>query len=133
MTTIITNAAAVGRAYERRRAQWDNGLRAGLRRIAVTVERKQVENLGGPGTAPAGAYPVPIRTGHLRRSSGFRVESRAALVFNTAIYARAIHEGFTPFGNRKAKRIRARQFLADAAKAVDASAIMQAELRRVLR
>jgi hypothetical protein len=131
--SVWTNAGAVARAYRKRMSQWAAGLRAGLRRIALEVERRQVDNLSGGGTSPAGSYPVPIRSGNLRRSTGFRVEPLVAFVFNTALYARAIHNGFVPYGNGRNSKMRAREFLLDAGKATNQGAIMRFELARVLR
>lgn len=132
MTSVITNAGALARAYRARIQRWGQGLRRGLRDIGVTVENEASRNLSGSG-AP-GSYPVPIRTGHLRRSLGMKVGDREVVVYNSAKYANAIHQGFTPYGNKHAtKSYAGRPFLQDAADKIDATAIMFARLREVLQ
>ena len=84
---------------------------AGLFRAAMGVHREAFAKLSGPGLAesgvPGGAYPVPVRTGWLRRmldfvppgaskSSGgltFTAGALEAIVYNAAAYASVIHEG----------------------------------------
>lgn len=129
--TITSTAGAVRRAYAQRMARWDRGLANGMRRVAITAERKQVENLTGSG--PPRSYPVPVRTGNLRRGSGMRAGPRSAMVFNTAHYARAVHNGHRPYGNPRAARVRAREFLLDAVKATPAIEIVRDDVRKVLR
>lgn len=114
----------------RRRAQAMPGaLRAGLRRIGDKVERGMNRNLSGGG-AP-GSYPVPRRTGHLARSGGTKLGARELLVFNSAVYAGAIHNGFRPYGNPNAPKYAPRMFLVDAVDAIDPVAEIAAELERL--
>jgi hypothetical protein len=86
------------------------------------VERKANALAKGPGTADAGAYPIPIRTGYFRRAFGFKVNDRDAIVFNSALYARSLHDGFRPFGNPHAAPIAARPYFDDAMDALDLDA-----------
>lgn len=81
-----------------------------------TAKRGQADSLG----ARPGSYPVPVQTGHLRRSLGmvmpgdtvtsnglsFTAGDDEAMVFNSAEYANVIHEGAekydnTPYGPRR--------------------------------
>lgn len=130
---ITTTAGQLARTYAEREKRWDASLQRALRKIIALVDRGQVKNLTGGGSAAAGAYPVPIRTGFLRRSGGSRVEPRAGMVFNTAEYANAIHNGGVhPYGNPNAQVIAARPFLQDAADRVDHLAIMADAAREAL-
>lgn len=73
--------------------QIDNAARTALRNVLIKVNRGQVEKLSGSGESAPGEYPVPIRTGHLRRSAGFTLySSHKGAVFNTAAYAGAVHK-----------------------------------------
>lgn len=73
----------------------------GLARWAVAAHRAAHDLLGGSG-APGG-MPVPVRTGHLRRSEDYVLPGRSkhgvsassgmAVLINTAAYAHAVHEG----------------------------------------
>lgn len=89
----------------------------GLNRIAKGVHREAYAWLSGPGSkasikkgvagSGAGSYPVPVRTGHLRRSldwlkpgetkSGeagtFTAGQHEVVIYDSAEYALAIHEG----------------------------------------
>ncbi len=86
-------------------------IQRGLSRSAKGIYRRAYDFLSGAGAKAsdvnAGGYPVPVRTGHLRRmldwlepgetksSEGitFTTGPTEAMIFNSAIYARAIHEG----------------------------------------
>lgn len=110
--------------YAKRAAALPKAIRRGTRNVLLTVERQAVKNLSGAG-AP-GSYPVPIRTGNLRRSMGVRQESETVgYVFNRARHARAIHAGFKPYGNPHAHVIPARPFLDDAAASVDTGMVFR--------
>jgi hypothetical protein len=79
----------------------------GLARAAVGIHRAAFDWLSGPGAKAsniaAGGYPVPIRTGHLRRmldwlkpgasKPGMSAGPMEAIVYNSAEYAKVIHEG----------------------------------------
>lgn len=99
----------------------------GLSRAAKGIHRKAHDFLSGPGAkasnVSAGGYPVPIRTGHLRRmlnwlepgqsktASGitFTTGPMEAIIFNAAEYAMTIHEG-----KKSSAKYGARPFLTDA-------------------
>ncbi len=83
-----------------------------LTRGAIGTHRESFDLLGGS-KEPAGAYPVPVVTGHLRRlldwlKPGARKENFSAgplesIVYNSAEYSRVVHEGrgsSTKFGVR---------------------------------
>lgn len=117
--------------YAQRAAAIPAAVRRGTRNVLLAVEQKATANLSGSG-AP-GSYPIPVRTGNLRRSMGVRQESdTVGYVFNRAVYARAHHEGFHPYGNKKAKRIPARPFLTNAAEAVDTGMIFRRGFAKAL-
>lgn len=112
---IDTNAAQVAQAYAERAARWDGALQRAMRRALVAVEGAAVDRLSGSG-AP-GSYPIPVRTGFLRRALGSRIVSPSeGLVFNTANYAWALHTGDIAVGHRGAgrKKVEPRPFLQDA-------------------
>lgn len=130
---ITHTASQLARQFQRYAAAWDRGVAMGLRDVAISVERAAVRNTSGPGSAAPGTYPVPIRTGFLRRSIGSRFGQRESLVIATAIYASAIHDGFTPYGNPNARKSYiGRPFLKDAVEATDIDGIMLDRLDRAL-
>lgn len=131
MVNVETNAGPLRDQYAIMGRSLDGALQKGMRRLVLSVEREQVRNLGGSGGS--GDYPVPIRSGNLRRSAGSRVAGPLlGFVFNRATYARAIHEGFEPYNNPNARQVRARRFLDRAAEAVDGGEIIQRALREGL-
>jgi len=97
-----------------------------LTRAAIGTKRSAFEFLSGPGTKKshisAGGYPVPIRTGHLRRmldwlkpgssktSNGmtFKAGSTEAIVYDSAEYAEVIHQGLG-----SSRKFGARPFITD--------------------
>jgi hypothetical protein len=89
-------------------------------RLVKNIFAKAFDNLSGGHGDEAGSYPVPVRMGFLRRSlamlgpgqskDGFTTEAGEAVIYNTSIYAWAIHEG------REDKKTKGRPFLTDAAK-----------------
>lgn len=94
-------------------------LRRFNQRIAILVEQGAEKRLRGGGGAAPGAYPVPIRTGFLRRSLASQSDDTSATIFNTAEYAGSVHAGYRPYGNSRATPIPARPFLADALEDTD--------------
>lgn len=90
---IDANGQELAADLRDRRQRLTEALAVGLRRIAVAVDAEQERRLNGAG-AP-GAYPVPVRTGNLRGSHFFDVQTAAgmAIVGNTAAYAHIIHDG----------------------------------------
>ncbi len=117
MSSMSSNARQVAQIFADRAGRWDSALAKGLRRAVVTVEIHATDLLSGSG-AP-GSYPVPVRTGNLRRSEGSQIVSKTSgIVFNDAGYARAIHSGEIAVGfkGRGRKRVRARPFHDDALK-----------------
>lgn len=132
MTLSITHTAGkLAQQFQRYAAAWSRGVAEGLRDIAIAVERQAVRNTSGSG-AP-GSYPVPIRIGKLRGSIQSRFGQRESMVIATAVYSSAIHNGFTPYGARNARKsYTARPFLQDAADSVDAQEIMLIRLDKAL-
>jgi hypothetical protein len=98
------------------------------------------------GTTPSGGYPVPVRTGNLRRlldfvepgqskSSGgstFTAGPMQAIVYNSAEYARVIHEGLG-----SSAKFNPRRYLLDGLKRFNEGShivkIVQEEIRREIR
>ncbi len=97
-----------------------------LRNLGIQAVRTATRLTGGPGTAKPGEYPIPIRTGTLRRGNNFEVKGNTSIVFNETVYARANHEGFRPYGNPHAHPIPARTYFADAIDALDLQAAADA-------
>ena len=135
MADLITNAGRIAAIYRQRRARWTAAVRRGLVEVLKRVDKAAVENLSGKG-APGG-FPVPVRTGHLRRSQDFRLIGAAeGIVFNTAAYAAPIHDGRQTIraagGGHRVIATTRRPFLQDAANKVDATQVFQAKVREAL-
>lgn len=117
-------------------------MRDGLREIGRQVETKMKENLsGGEGDTPAlsGSWPVPVRSNTLRSSTGVRTGRRMAEIWNDAhnpdtgaFYARAIQEGFYPYGNTSLPRIPGRRYLDRAVASVDSLQVLVSEMEKHL-
>lgn len=118
--------------YAQRAAELPAAIRRGTRNVLLAVERQATKNLTGSGKA--GEYPVPVRTGNLRRSMGVRQESDVVgYVFNRARYAHAVHtSGFHAYGNPHAPFYKGRPFLDDAADQVDTGLIFRRGVARAL-
>ncbi len=102
--------------------------RRGLQRIAMGVHRGSFDYLSGPGAkdsnVESGGYPVPVRTGHLRGSldwlkpgaskssngQTFAAGNMEVMVYDSAEYARVIHEG-----TGSSKKFGPRRYITDAA------------------
>lgn len=121
---IISNAPTLARRWTLAGAAVPDATARGVRKVVFTVETAAEKLLRGAGTSAPGTYPVPVRFGFLRRSLGATASGGRGLVFNSAQYARAIHDGFRPYGNPHARPIPARPFMDDALATVDAGAIM---------
>jgi len=78
-------------------------LRVALRQWVIKAHRAALSLLSGSGSDAPGSYPVPVRTGNLRRLEsyvlpGFTKHGETAgkfegMLINTSNYAHAIHEG----------------------------------------
>ncbi|MBB5885469.1 hypothetical protein DYQ93_11430 [Xanthomonas sp. LMG 8992] len=100
--------------------------RALLRNIVIQAENAAMDLAKGPGDAPPGAYPIPVRTGTFRRGFGFEIRDSTAVLFNATAYAGAIHAGYHPYGNPHARPIPARPYFDDALKRIDMEAAARA-------
>lgn len=117
MTGVLTNARQVAAIFADRSKRWDAALARAMRRALVAVEGAAADQLSGSG-APL-SYPVPVRTGYLRRALGSKLVSQTeGLVFNTANYAHAVHSGRVGvgYGRKGVRQVAARPFLEDALK-----------------
>ncbi|WP_305046330.1 hypothetical protein [Geoalkalibacter sp.] len=125
-------------------------LRKGLRRIAEGAHRHAFDWLSGAGAqasgVAAGGYPVPVRTGHLRRSLDFigpgetraaggevwRTGDLEAVLFDSAAYSGAIHDG-----TGSSRKFGPRAFLVDGVESFDRAegivAVLEDELDRSLK
>jgi len=140
---VAVDAAEVQRAA----AESASGLlpsnRELVRELAIQVQRAARQNANGAaqgqvrarrGKLPgAGNYPIPVRTGTFGRGFGLRVTGESAIVFNDTRYARALHDGFRPYGNPNATPIPARPYFDDAPDASDIDAAHAAWERRMQR
>lgn len=128
---VETNAAEVAIAVRELGPAMHAALHRGMRKALNRLERHAAINLSGAG-APW-SYPVPVRSGNLRRS--LRREQRSAVegyVIAGASYAWAIHEGEMEVGGAMRSYTR-RPFMDDASDAVDVHAIFDAEFAGVLQ
>lgn len=133
---VETNAAEVAIEVRRLGPQLDAALDRAMRLSLNALERNAVRRLSGSGAA--WTYPVPVRTGNLRRSLARRQPSALeGLVVNTAAYAWAIHEGEipvrTPGGGHTMRRFTRRPYMDDAATDTDVYPIFERELGRALQ
>lgn len=118
---IKSNAAQIALGIINKAKGTRTAVRAGLTRVALSINAKHIENLSGPSEAPAGSYPVPVRSGHLRRSADVEVKETEAYVMNTAEYAAKVHETNGPFLLDAKKRMQlSRQFAGAYTKALGA-------------
>lgn len=132
MSRVSTNAPQLSRRYADREKRWSAALVRAMRRAVIAVEIRAVDLLTGSGGP--GSYPVPVRTGFLRRSTGSRVVATTGIVFNTAGYAHAIHSGVIAVGYRGQgrKHVDARPFLNDALAQANPGAIIRAAMAAAL-
>ncbi|MCD7096939.1 hypothetical protein [Stenotrophomonas sp. MMGLT7] len=93
-----------------------------VRHLAMQAETEALKRAQGPNSAPAGAYPIPVRTGKFFGAFGVETRAGSAIVFNASEYARPLHDGFRPYGNPRATPIPARPYFSDALDAVDIDA-----------
>lgn len=92
MSGMETNAGSVASGIAATGNRVERAVRAGVAQAAFAIERAQINNLSGGGDPYS--YPVPVRTGHLRRSAGVeQPHAHHAIVFNAAAYAWAVHSG----------------------------------------
>ena len=119
MININSNASKIKRNFASRKARFIAGLKKALTVLAVKVDNEQVKNLSGDLNDGAGAYPIPVRTGNLRRGHFFNVSPQLfAIVGNTTSYAKTIHE--------------TRPFLDDAVDSVDAVKLVSENLNKTV-
>ncbi len=95
---FLSNAKAVAKLFLNRAQRTPKAMRAGLTAVAIAVNEKKIENLSG-GDNAAGSFPIPVRSGNLRRHADMQILSSHAEVMNTATYAMSIHERSGPFLN----------------------------------
>lgn len=135
MRNVAADAARIADLYRSRAGRWMVAVTAGLRRALALVDAQAQALLSGAG-APW-SYPVPVRTGNLRRHEGMRLLSpTSGMVFNTADYANAVHTGRVGQWAGRGKSVvvqrAARPFLDDALERVRPEDVVIGELLRAL-
>jgi hypothetical protein len=121
----IKNHEVVIQGLQKLADEFPGAIKRGLKNIGRGVYAEAYQWLSGPGAKksniPGGGYPVPVRTGHLRRSldfldpgqskSGdvgtFTAGDNEVVVFDSASYASAVFMGrgsSSPYGERDALR-----------------------------
>jgi len=113
MISVNSNANDASMRLKHMVVDINRSLDEGLTEAVLFGHREVLKSLSGKASAPAGSDPVPVRTGHLRRSEnyitpgqskvGMTAGSGQAMLVNTANYASNIHEGTGPhavFGPR---------------------------------
>ncbi len=126
MVNVVTDARKVAGIFAARAVRWREAVSRGVRKATIAVDRAAAKRLSGSG-APM-SYPIPVRTGFLRRSQGLQVTTDSGMVFNTADYAWAIHEGRKDIPKLNKRR----PFLEDALKDANPGLVIQAEVRGAL-
>jgi len=111
MLKVKTNAKNLSVRYAKRITALNSAIASGLRALAIKVDAEQVENLSGDGDR--GSYPVPVRSGTLRRGTFFNVVNRQfAIVGNKTIYAASIHDG-RPFLDNAVDNVKPVEIIGD--------------------
>lgn len=132
MDSVSTNAGTIAERFRRRAAAVVGAIRGSVRRAALAVEKFATKRLSGSGAA--WSYPVPVRTGFLRRSMFVQQPAPLfAIVGNSADYANAIHTGYvSEWAGRGKHRMRmkssARPFLDDAVADADPAGMVRADV-----
>ena len=122
MIGIQTNAPEVAAAIAAKRDAIAAAVQKGMRSALLAVEAEAVRNLSGGGKPYS--YPVPVRTGNLRRARTVQQpEPGLGLIAFTADYAWAVHSGkVTQWAGRgKTREVQRtpRPFAEDAVETVD--------------
>jgi hypothetical protein len=114
--TEIKGDKIVIKGLRRMAAEFPHAFDRGLSRSVKGIHREAHDFLSGPGRKDGdiagGGYPVPIRSGHLRRMLNFLEPNRSktvndgdeaitfvagkheAIVFNAASYGESVHDGY---------------------------------------
>lgn len=173
LSVTISGDKVVIRGLQSIAAQMPKAVQRGLSQSAKGVHRAAFDFLSGPGgiyedrvskktgnawrkkvgITPAGGYPVPVRTGNLRRlldwvppgatkmskesktgkgsGASFTAGLMEAIVYDSALYGRVIHEG-----RGSSAKFGARPFLFDAFKRFNEAAgvakAIEEEVRKVI-
>lgn len=122
MTAITTNADEVAAAIAAKRDAIAAAVQNGMTSALLAMEAAAVKNLSGSGKPYS--YPVPVRTGNLRRARTVQQpEPGLGVIAFTADYAWAVHTGKVNewAGRGKTRKIQrtARPFAQDAVDSTD--------------
>lgn len=128
---MVFSAAQVAQAMASGERAMQPAARDFLRALAIQTEGIATDLSSGSPSAAAGSYPIPVRTGMHRRAFGFELQDNRAIVFNTGVAARALHDGFKPYGNPHARPIPPRPYFTDALTRLDLDAAARAAQRRL--
>jgi hypothetical protein len=109
---------------DRRAKAVPNAIKRGISTWVVRAHRTAHKLLSGSGQDAPGSYPVPIRTGQLRRAEDYVLPGRSkhgihardneGWLVNPAAYASAIHEGHRATRQGARFSVKPRRFIADA-------------------
>lgn len=131
MLKVTTNAGEVAATYAGRMARFPRALHLATQAVLIALNRAQIRNVSGSGASNPGAYPVPVRSGNLRRSMdwGFTGNASGYIVAggNNAPYAIPIHEG-----TGSSAKFGPRHFQTDAGESVDVMAVMLPQIEGAL-
>lgn len=124
MPRIETTADETAAAIARKAAGIAGAVGQGMRSALLATESEAVKNLSGSNSDAPYAYPVPARTGNLRRNRTVQQPSPGLGLINfDSDYAYAVHSGkVTEFAGRgKTRQVQraARPFAQDAIDKVD--------------
>lgn len=121
-------------------AALDAALKSGVAKAVTLTNNVAVANLSGGRKAEPWTYPVPIRTpGGLRANQHSEMTTPlSGVVFNTAAYAAAIHNGYvSEWAGRGKHRMRMksvpRPFMDDAVESAKPLMVIQTEIEGALQ
>ncbi len=121
---IETTAEQTAAAIARKRDAISGAVSRGTRSALLAVETEAVKNLSGSNADQPGAYPVPVRTGQLRRDRTVQQpQPGLGLISFMSDYAWAIETGvvtqWAGRGKTRRAQVGARPFAQDAVDRVD--------------
>jgi len=124
MAHIETNADEAAAGVARKAAAISSAVGQGMRSALIATETEAVKNLSGSNSDAPYAYPVPVRSGNLRRNRTVQQPSPGLGLINfNSDYAFAVHSGIVMqfAGRGKSKKVQrpARPFAQDAVDKVD--------------
>lgn len=99
---ITVDSGGASRELRQRAERFTAAVHKALQTLVIGINRLQVQNLSGSGAAKPGSYPIPVRSGNLRRSAdwGFLDPQTAFVTAGGAHapYGIQVHEGLGSSG-----------------------------------